>query len=131
MSLGKYKKESLGCIPNNFYVYTSVPQLEVLQKSSLFITHGGMNSVNESIYYSVPMLVSPIGGDQLTIADRVEELGLGKRIEGNKIAPNQLRWVSFEIMNMEQYKYNLRLHSDYMKSSGAISKAVERIENVI
>lgn len=132
MSLGKYiKKESLGCIPNNFYVYTSVPQLEVLQKSSLFITHGGMNSVNESIYYSVPMLVAPIGGDQPTIADRVEELGLGKRIEGNKITSDKLKKISFELMNMEQYRDNLRLHSDYMKKSGGINKAVELIENVI
>lgn len=132
MSLGKYiNKESLGSIPNNFYVFASVPQLEVLQKASLFITHGGMNSVNESIYFSVPMLVAPIGGDQPTIADRVAELGLGKRIEGNKITPEKLRRITFEIMNMEQYKYNLRLHSDYMKRSGGINKAVKLIEKVI
>jgi Glycosyl transferases, related to UDP-glucuronosyltransferase len=56
-----------------------------------------MNSVNEAIYYSVPLLVVPIGGDQPTIADRVEELGLGKRIEGNNITPDQLRRISYEI----------------------------------
>jgi UDP:flavonoid glycosyltransferase YjiC (YdhE family) len=33
-----------------------VPQLEILERCSLFITHCGMNSINESVYYGCPMV---------------------------------------------------------------------------
>lgn len=129
MSLGKYiKQESLGSIPSNFYVYESVPQLEVLEKSSLFITHGGMNSVNEAIYFGVPMLVAPIGGDQPTIADRVEELGMGLRIKGNKISPDELKLLINTIIKEEKFRQNVMKQSIYMKQAGGIHKAADLIE---
>ena len=40
---------SLGTIPGNFIVKAFVPQLQLLQRAALFITHGGMNSVNEGL----------------------------------------------------------------------------------
>ena len=49
----------LGIIPDNFIIRSSVPQLELLQKVDLFITHGGMNSVNEGLNYGVPLVVLP------------------------------------------------------------------------
>ena len=52
-----------GNIPSNIWTYSYVPQLEVLQHTDLFITHGGMNSVNEAMYYGVPMLVMPVIND--------------------------------------------------------------------
>lgn len=132
ISLGKYiEKDSLGYIPPNFYVYESVPQLEVLEKAALFITHGGMNSVNESIYYGVPMLVAPIGGDQPTIADRVEELGMGIRIKGNRISSHELKKLANLILNDESYKMNVMKHREYMKQAGGIPKAVDIVEAFI
>ena len=47
-------------IPNNFLSYTVVPQLDILPLCSVFITHGGMGSVMESIVFNVPMIVSPV-----------------------------------------------------------------------
>ena len=46
-------------IPDNFLVRTHVPQLEVLEHTGVFVTHGGMNSVMAAIYYGVPMVVVP------------------------------------------------------------------------
>jgi len=51
--------DDLGEIPENFSVFTYVSQLDVLTKASVFITHGGMNSVHESILKEVPMIVIP------------------------------------------------------------------------
>ena len=59
---------------------TFVPQLEVLARAALFVTHGGMNSVNEAMYAGVPMLVVPQGADQPLVAGRVVELGAGLSI---------------------------------------------------
>src|SRR5918997_4554257 len=46
-------------VPDNFLVRSHVPQLEVLELTGVFVTHGGMNSVMEAIYYGVPMVVVP------------------------------------------------------------------------
>jgi UDP:flavonoid glycosyltransferase YjiC (YdhE family) len=52
MSIGKQNQlGDLGDIPDNFIVKQYVPQTEVLQYAKLFITHGGMNSSNEGLYY--------------------------------------------------------------------------------
>jgi zeaxanthin glucosyltransferase len=64
-------------LPENVVVVQWVPQLNVLSRASLFITHGGFGSVKESIYYGVPMMVFPCGMDQPGMAARVRYHGLG------------------------------------------------------
>jgi UDP:flavonoid glycosyltransferase YjiC (YdhE family) len=65
----------------NAYFLSRVPQLKVLETSDLFITHGGMGGIKESIYYKVPMLVFPLDlhYDQSGNALKVEVHGLGLR----------------------------------------------------
>ena len=60
MSVGQHTTmEQLGRAPKNFIVCQSVPQLEILQRATLFITHADMNSTNEALYYGVPLLAIP------------------------------------------------------------------------
>src|SRR6185295_9966685 len=47
-------------LPGNVVLLKSAPQLEILSKASLFITHGGLNSIKEAVYACVPMLVYPL-----------------------------------------------------------------------
>ena len=78
MSIGSnVSAASLGQPPANVSVQSYVPQLEVLQRASAFVTHGGMNSVSESLYFGVPLVVIPQMGEQETVGRRVEELGAG------------------------------------------------------
>lgn len=55
----------------------SVPQQRLLEHVDLFITHAGMNSVNESICCGVPMMLLPHHFEQQLVAKRVQELGMG------------------------------------------------------
>ena len=51
--------------PDNFLLLDFVPQLDVLQEfADVFISHAGMNSVMESMYFNVPMILKPAMGDQ-------------------------------------------------------------------
>ncbi len=54
--------------PENFIIAPYVPQLEVLEQADVFITHGGMNSVNEGIHFNVPLVVMPHDKDQPMVA---------------------------------------------------------------
>ncbi|SHO52430.1 macrolide family glycosyltransferase [Anaerocolumna xylanovorans] len=119
--------KKLGQIPENFRVYSFVPQLEVLQHTSLFITHGGMNSVNEAIYYGVPMLVVPVGNDQPTVANRVNELGLGKRLNRKKLSSENLRCTAFDVMNDVKVKKTVQIFQQAMSEAGGNSFAAHEI----
>ena len=61
----------------NISIYPSVDQIAVLQQADLFITHCGMNSVNEALYFGIPLLMLPQTSEQLGVARRVEQLGAG------------------------------------------------------
>jgi MGT family glycosyltransferase len=67
----------LGLVPDNFIIRSSVPQLELLQKVDLFITHGGMNSVNEGLNYGVPLVVVPQQIEQSINGRQVARQGAG------------------------------------------------------
>lgn len=59
------------------HIFARVPQLAVLASVDVVVTHGGNNTVQETLAAGRPMLVVPFGGDQLQNARRVERLGVG------------------------------------------------------
>jgi MGT family glycosyltransferase len=92
MSLGtSLSSESLGPAPSNFIVRTHVPQWEVLRRTTIFVTHGGMNSVSESLFCGVPVVVVPQMGEQEMVGRRAEDLGAGLVIAKNEVTPEKLR----------------------------------------
>jgi zeaxanthin glucosyltransferase len=67
-------------LPHGRHVITmdEVPQLEVLQRTAVMITHGGSKSVKEAISHGVPLVVFPAKWDQFANANRVKHHGLGR-----------------------------------------------------
>jgi MGT family glycosyltransferase len=79
--------EALGPVPDNVVLQPWVPQLEMLARADVFVTHGGMNSTMEALAYAVPLVVVPQQSEQRVTADRVVELGLGRRIDPGDVTP--------------------------------------------
>lgn len=99
LSVGKqFDIRKLGKIPGNFHVYQTVPQLSVLKQADVFVTHGGMNSVSESFVCGVPMVVIPFMADQPTNARRIEELGLGKRLDYKEVNSDLLKRTVLKLL---------------------------------
>ena len=73
--------EQFGELPENISVYESVYQIAVLEKADVFISHCGMNSVNESLYFGVPLIMLPQTTEQKGVSERVLQLGAGIRLE--------------------------------------------------
>lgn len=68
---------ALGPLPANVSVYPRVDQIAVLEKADAFLSHCGMNSASESLYYGVPLLCYPQTREQGAVAARVTVLGAG------------------------------------------------------
>ena len=120
MSAGKnFPIYKLKNVPDNCRIYDVVPQLEVLKKADVFVTHGGMNSVNEGLSFGVPMVVIPFMSDQPTNARRIEELGLGKRLDYSIINSEILKTTVLSVMNDEAISANVsRMQKQMLEAPG-------------
>jgi len=81
ISIGSHcDPEAIKSSKSNIYVYRNVPQIEILKKASMMITHGGLNSIKECIHFCIPMLIYPLNSynDQKGNAARVTYHKLGK-----------------------------------------------------
>lgn len=122
---------SLGDIPANFTVRKHVPQLEVLKRTSVFITHGGMNSASEGLYFGVPLIVIHQGLDQPLVARQVEKLGAGIYLRKNRLSPKTLTTAINLVTKDARFRDNARLIADSFKSAGGLAKAVDEITRLL
>lgn len=118
----------LGRIPENFIIRNQVPQITVLKQASLFITHGGMNSVSEAMTYGVPMLVIPFVSDQPVNARQVAKLGLGRILDQKSICASTLKATAFSILADNFIGQNVQNMARIVASAPGNTGAVEIIE---
>lgn len=93
----------------NVYIFQHVPQLEVLKQADLFITHGGLNSIKESVYAEVPMLLYPIHPeyDPNGNAARVAYHGLGLRGKAVSDTTDEIKAKIKELLFDPRFKQNV------------------------
>jgi MGT family glycosyltransferase len=123
----KIDRAELGPLPENFIVRPRVPQLEVLPRVALFITHGGMNSVNEALYHGVPLLVVPQHGDQHLVAGRVAELGAGLQLAMAEVSPERLRQSVDRLLAESSFRAAALRVSASLREAGGYPRAAQEI----
>jgi len=119
--------DSLGTVPENFVVRNHVPQLEILKRADLFVTHGGMNSVSEGLWYGVPLVVIPQGSDQYLVASRVEALKAGVALDKRRITPQALRQAVDSVVFDEGIRANIETIQDSFHKAGGFVRAADEI----
>src|SRR5579883_1058662 len=89
-----------------------MPELELLKRADIFITHCGMNSTCETIKYAVPVIAIPIEGDQPFNSMRIcDELSFGVRFDQHKLDANQIADAIDQILTDEKYRNNIKAFS--------------------
>ena len=115
-------------LPENIFVYQNVDQIAVLSKADVFISHCGMNSVNESLYYGVPLVMFPQTPEQGGVANRVSQLKAGIMLKKNTVKNIQNAVKS--LIDDGEYRKNAISISDGFKKCSGVKGAVEKILNI-
>ncbi len=130
MSVGENTDISrLGNIPNHMKVLPTVDQIAVLQKTDVFLTHCGMNSVNEALYHEVPLVLFPQTAEQGGVARRVSDLEAGIYLKKNR--PEEIKQALETILTDSKYKDNAAAISKSFKNSGGANAAADAILRAI
>lgn len=115
-------------LPKNWRVVRKVPQISLLEKVDVFISHGGVNSVREAAHCGVPMIVVPWEGDTLCTAQDISNGNYGKVIAPSEIY--RLKDILVDVVNNSVIKENCIELSKKMKSAGGLMYAVKMIEKM-
>jgi len=130
MSLGKRLSPAmLGDIPPNFIVRPYVPQIEILQQASLFITHGGANSVHQALCFGLPLLLVPQQLEQALVAARMAELGVGLVLR--QPAASDLQSTAGRLLGDSAFRIRAADLGAGLKSAGGVIKAADEIEALL
>jgi zeaxanthin glucosyltransferase len=97
---GSAPRAALGHLPDTWLVREVLPQVTLLRRAVLAVTHGGNNSVTEALTAGVPLLVLPLSTDQFAGAAAVEEHGLGEALDPNAATPAELREAARRLLGL-------------------------------
>ena len=116
-------------LPENIRIYESVDQMAVLSVSDAFITHCGMNSASEGLYFQVPLVLFPQTSEQEAVAKRAEELGAGIRLKS--ISEEDILQALQTVLYEPDYKAKAKLVSDSFHACGGAREAREFLEGIV
>jgi UDP:flavonoid glycosyltransferase YjiC (YdhE family) len=113
-------------------VFEFVPQMELLKRASVFVTHGGANSIMEGLCFGVPMLVTPVDFDQPVNGYYVQKSGAGLSIDADRLTVESCRAALADMIRSESPYRDAarRVQADYRSHDGAKATAAE-IEAVL
>jgi zeaxanthin glucosyltransferase len=104
------------------------PQLDLLKRAAVCITHGGMNTVMESLSCGVPMVTVPITNDHPAIAARVRRSGVGEVILPRHLTPGRLRGAVQRVLELPTYRGRAQQLQISIERAGGVDRAVELVE---
>lgn len=123
--------ESLPALPGSPLIVGYAPQLELLQRTTLTITHAGMNTTLESLSNGVPMVAIPIANDQPGVAARIAWTGTGEVVPLKRLNASRLRSAIEQVLTKDSYKENALGLQEAIKRAGGVKKAADITEEVV
>ncbi len=121
----------LGKLAGDPLVVRFAPQLEILKRAALVITHAGLNTVLESLSEGVPLVAVPLGNDQPGVAARVKARGAGLVVPRNQLNPARLRKAVLLVLQEAKYREAARALQRAFRQLDGPGRAADLIEQVL
>jgi zeaxanthin glucosyltransferase len=125
---GGQAPELLGDLPGDPIVVGYAPQLELIRRSALTISHGGLNTALESLERGVPMVVLPVTYDQPGVGARVEWSGVGQSISVGRLTVDRLRDAVRTVLGNPAYRERAGQLRTNIEAADGLNRAADLIE---
>lgn len=120
--------EQIGPLPNNTILVQRAPQLELLKRASVCITHAGLNTVLESLTQGVPLVAIPVTVDQPGVAARIAEKKTGRFVPLKELNISRLSLLLDDVLNDPSYRDNARYIQEVIAKTDGLSEAADLLE---
>jgi MGT family glycosyltransferase len=104
------------------------PQLDVLAHADVFVTHAGMGSASESLWFGVPTVAIPQAVDQFTNAAQLEAVGAGVHLPAEQVTVETLRDAVARARDCAPRARQLR---DEIRRTGGVSGSADAVERLV
>ena len=121
----------LGTLAGDPIVVRYAPQLEIVKRAAVVITHAGLNTVLESLAEGVPLVALPLGNDQPGVAARVAARGAGVVIPRRKLTAKRLRSAVQAVLGEERYRNAARWLQAAMGKIDGPNRAADIVEKTL
>jgi len=129
LSVGKnIDPDDLRPIPSNVIIVSTAPQIELLKRASLCITHAGLNTALEALAQGVPMVAIPIGFDQPGVAARIAYHGVGEFVEVGDLTAERLSDLIQSVQANPSYRDRARYFQRVIARTHGLDLAADVIE---
>jgi UDP:flavonoid glycosyltransferase YjiC (YdhE family) len=120
-----------GAQPPHVHLRRFVPQALVLPHCDLVVSHGGSGSVTGALEHGVPLVLLPLGADQLHNAERCTALGVGVTVDPVRATAEQIRSAAARVLAEPAYRQAAgRLSTENALLPGA-AQAVRLVEKLV
>ncbi|WP_040421144.1 nucleotide disphospho-sugar-binding domain-containing protein [Actinopolymorpha alba] len=113
--------------PPNVLLVRRVPQLALLPHVEAVVCHAGHNTVCESLFHGLPLVVAPIRDDQPVIAQQVVDAGAGIRLRFGRATSDHLGRAIDEVLGQPGYRVGARRVRESFRTAGGASAAADHL----
>jgi MGT family glycosyltransferase len=132
MSIGPVlEPQQIKSLQANAIVVNGAPQIELLKRSALCITHAGLNTTLECLTQGVPLVAIPITNDQPGVAARIAHTKTGAFVPFKELTVPRLSFVIDEVLRNPEYRQNADRLRQAIADTNGLEKAVDLLEEAL
>lgn len=128
---GRRVPEMFSDLPGNLLIVGNAPQLELLKRAQIVISHAGPNTVLETLMQGTPLLALPMTLDQPAVAARLAALGVAEVLSAENRSTEQIRTALLKVQNDPAYRNAARKLQSQMRSLHGLERAADIIEEAL
>ncbi|WP_310488612.1 glycosyltransferase, partial [Chamaesiphon sp. VAR_69_metabat_338] len=117
-------------LPGNPIVVAYAPHAALIARSSLVVTHAGLNTTIGSLSAGVPLVAIPITNEQPGIATRIVRTGAGEMVPLKQLTVDRLKQAIHRVLTDSNYRTHAHRMQSIVRQSGGVKRAVDLILSV-